>query len=66
MIIALKESVFGVILVRIFPAFFCIRTEYGEVLRISSYLSVFSPNAGKWLKNADQSNSEYGLFLRSG
>ena len=28
---ALKESVFGVILVRIFPAFFCIGTEYGEM-----------------------------------
>ena len=29
------------------------------------YLSVFSPNAGKCGKNADQNNSEYGLFLRS-
>ena len=28
-------SVFGVILVRIFPAFSRIRTEYGEILRIS-------------------------------
>ena len=28
------------------------------------YLSVFYPNAGKWGKNADQNNSEYGLFLR--
>ena len=25
---------------------------------------VFSPNAGKSGKNADQNNSEYGLFLR--
>ena len=25
----------------------------------------FSPNAGKCGKNADQNNSEYGLFLRS-
>ena len=49
-------SVFGVILVSIFPAFSRIRTEY---------LFVFSPNAGKWGKNADQNNSEYGLFLRS-
>ena len=55
-------SVFGVILVRIFPAFFQIRTEYGEIL----YLSVFSPNAGKYGKNADQNNSEYEHFLRSG
>ena len=28
-------------------------------------LSVFSPNAGKCRKNADQNNSEYGNFLRS-
>ena len=28
------------------------------------YLSVFSPNAGKSGENADQNNSEYGLFLR--
>ena len=52
---AQKVSVFGVILVRIFPAFSRTRTEYG----------VFSPNAGKCLKNTDQNNSEYGLFLRS-
>ena len=54
-----KESVFRVILVRIFPRFSCIRTEYGEI-------SVFSPNAGKSGKNADQNNSKYGLFLRRG
>ena len=35
-----------------FPAFSHIRTE-------------FSPNLGKCGKNADQSNSEYGDFLRS-
>ena len=29
-------------------------------------LSVFSPNVGKCEKNADQNNSEYGLFLSSG
>ena len=40
-----KETVFGVILVHIFPTFFRIRTEYGE---IRTYLSVFSPNAGKY------------------
>ena len=28
-------------------------------------LSVFSPNAGKCGKNADQNNFEYGLFLYS-
>ena len=52
-------SVFGAILVLIFPEFSRIRTEYG------AYLFVFSPNAGKCRKNADQNNSEYGLFLRS-
>ena len=26
---------------------------------------MFSPNAGKFGENADQTNSEYGLFLRS-
>ena len=42
-------------LVRIFPGFSRIRTEYGDI---------FSPNEGKSGKNADQNNSEYGLFLR--
>ena len=50
---AYKESIFGVNLVRIFPRFSRIRTEYG--LRMQS-------ESGK---NADQKNSEYGLFLRS-
>ena len=36
-------------------------TDYG----VSEYLSLFSPNAGKCGKNADQNNSEYGHFLRS-
>ena len=36
-----KVSVFGVILLGIFPAFSHIRAEYGE------YLSVFRPNVGK-------------------
>ena len=30
----------------------------------TSYLSLFSPNAGKYGKNADQNNSEYGHILR--
>ena len=57
-------SVFGFILVCIFPAFSCIRTEYGEIRSIK-YLFVFSQIAGKCGKNADQNNSEYGHFLRS-
>ena len=44
-------SVFGVILVRI-------RTEDGEVRSISPY------SVRMW-ENADQTNSEYGHFLRS-
>ena len=47
------------ILVRIFPAFCRIRRD-------TPYLSVFSPNVRKCGKNADQNNSEYGHFLRSG
>ena len=35
------------------------------IRRNTQYLSVFGPNAGKSGKNADQNNSEYGLFLRS-
>ena len=35
-----------------------IRTEYGEILRIS-------PNSVRMPENADQNNSEYGNFLRS-
>ena len=39
-------------------AFSCIRTEYGEILRICPYL------VRMW-ENADQNNSEYGRFLHS-
>ena len=35
------------------------------IRRDTEFLSVFSPNAGKSGKNADQNNSEYGLFLSS-
>ena len=40
-------SEFGVILVCIFPAFFLIRTEYGEIIRISLYSVQMRENAGK-------------------
>ena len=43
---------------RIFPHSEWIRRE-------TKYLSVFSPNAGKCGKNADQNNSEYGHFIHS-
>ena len=39
--------VFGVILVRIFPAFFRIRTEYGEIQSVSPYLARMRENAEK-------------------
>ena len=42
-----KDFVFGVILVRIFPAFSRIRSEYGEILRISRYSIRMLENAGK-------------------
>ena len=51
---AKKVCVFGVILVRIFPAFSCIWTDW--IRRDTKCLSVFSPNAGKCGKNADQGN----------
>ena len=38
--------------------------HFSRIFRHSEYLSVFSPNAGKCGKNADQNNSEYGHFLR--
>ena len=44
-------------------AFFLHFPAFG--LNTAPYLSVFSPNAGKYGKNADQNNSEYGLFLLS-
>ena len=42
-------------------AFSRIRIKYGEIL----HLSVFSTNAGKCGRKADQNNSKYGHFLRS-
>ena len=39
--------VFGIILVHIFPVFFRIRTEFGEILRISLYSVPMRENAGK-------------------
>ena len=42
-------SVFGVILVGIFPAFSHIRTEYRQILRISPYSVRMPENAGKML-----------------
>ena len=35
------------------------------LLKVTPYLSIFSPNARKCGENADQNNSEYGHFFRS-
>ena len=43
----LNTEKYGVILVRIFSEFFCIRTEYGEILNISPYSVRIRENAGK-------------------
>ena len=48
------------------PHFFRIFPHSDRIQRDTPYLSVFSSNAGKCGKNADQNNSEYGLFLHSG
>ena len=45
--------------------FFRIFQHSDWIQRDTKYLSVFSPNAGKCGKNADQNNSEYGHFLVS-
>ena len=59
-----KVSVFGVILLRIFPAFFHIRTEYGEIsLHIQSPYSLQCEKMRE--KCGAENNSEYGHFLRS-
>ena len=44
-------------------AFFPYFPAFG--LNTEKYGAVFSPNAGKCRKNADQKNSEYGHFLGS-
>ena len=46
-------------------AFFRIFRHLDWIRRDTPYLSVISPNAGKWGKNAHQNNSEYGPFLGS-
>ena len=52
MIAAKNVSVFGVILVRIFSGFSSIRTEYGEILRISPYSVRMQENVGNYQENA--------------
>ena len=40
--------------------------RFSRAFEMNTERSVFSPNVGKCEKNADQNNSEYGLFLSSG
>ena len=47
------------------PHFSRIFSHSDWIRRDTKYRSVFSPNAGKCGKNADQNNSEYELFLRT-
>ena len=54
-----KESVFGVILVRIFPAFFRIRTEYGEIRRDTERCSVSLRIQSKWGKMREKCGPEW-------
>ena len=58
-------SVFGIILVRIFPAFSLILTEFRELLRISPYSTRMRENAGK-IQTRITSNTEtfYALLLK--
>ena len=46
-------------------AFFPYFPHSDWIRRDTKYLFAFSPNAGKYGKNADQNNSEYGHILRS-
>ena len=46
------------------PHFSSIFPHSNWIRRDTDYLFVFSPNAGKCGKNANQNNSEYGFFLR--
>ena len=57
-----KVFVYGVILVRIFPAFSLIRTKYGEILCISPYSVRMRENAGKMLTRI---TPNMDTFLRS-
>ena len=63
----LQNSSHGVNSVRIRsysgPHFSRIFPHLDRIGRDTPYLSVFSPNAGKSGKSADQNNSKYGLFL---
>ena len=53
----MDDTAWKVIVELFWPAFSCIRTEYGEMLRFSLYSVQIQ-------ENVDQNNSIYGHFLR--
>ena len=58
---------FGVILVRIFPAFCGIQTEYGDMLCISPYSVRMRENAGKMrTRITPNTDTFYAVKLRQG
>ena len=63
---ALKVFVFGVIVVRIFPAFSRIWTEYREIRIISPYSVRMRKNAGKMqTRITPNSDTFYAMWVRS-
>ena len=59
-----ENSVFGVTLIRIFPTFSRIWTEYGEILRISPYAVQMRENAGKMqTRISPNTNTFYAVRL---
>ena len=59
-------SIFGVILVRIFPAFSCIWTEYAEILCISPHSFRMRENPRKmWTRITPNMDAFYAVFLIS-
>ena len=63
LIIHRVKSVHRVILVRIFPAFSLIRTEYGEILRMSPCSVRMQKNAGKmWTRRTSNMDTFYAVI----
>ena len=60
-----KESVFGVILVRIFHAFSRIRTENGAILRTSPYSVQMRENEGKMRTRTTPNTDAFYVVFQS-
>ena len=60
-----KESLFGVILVRIFPGFPLIRAEYGKILRISPYsVRMWENSAKNQTRITPNTDSFYAVYRK--